>query len=53
MKVLVSDPLSNVGIEIFKNKAGIGLNNVARDVAHQITEYLLTGTAPNIVNRKK
>ncbi|RLB93283.1 MAG: phosphoglycerate dehydrogenase [Deltaproteobacteria bacterium] len=28
-------------------------DNVARDVANQITEYLLTGTAPNIVNQKK
>jgi len=28
-------------------------DNVARDVANQITEYLLTGKAPNIVNQKK
>ncbi|MBU0464527.1 MAG: phosphoglycerate dehydrogenase [Proteobacteria bacterium] len=28
-------------------------DNVARDVANQITEYLLTGRAPNIVNQKK
>jgi len=28
-------------------------DNVARDVANQITDYLLTGTAPNIVNQKR